>query len=128
MRHLTAAALTGLVLSLALATSAAAQQASRARKPAEGPRTIVIRGVLPTPQVVTVRPRDIPDFDRGVFVPSYYDRHFDHALDAPAVVMNGTIGGLRLAPRTAATVARTSPPAPAASRTRPALPRAEGQP
>ena len=86
MRHPTAAALSALVLSLALATSASAQQSSRTRKPPEAPRTIVIRGQLPTPQVVTVRPREIPDFDRGVFVPSYFDRHFRHALDAPSVV------------------------------------------
>jgi hypothetical protein len=36
-------------------------------------RTIEIRGQVPTPQVVTVRPREAPQFDRNVLVPDFYN-------------------------------------------------------
>ncbi len=37
---------------------------------------ITIRGTVPTPQVVTVRPREVPTYQRNVLVPSFYDRDF----------------------------------------------------
>ncbi|MBC7790956.1 MAG: hypothetical protein H7Z74_13500 [Anaerolineae bacterium] len=40
------------------------------------PRAIEIRGQVPTPQVVTVRPRGTPVFDRQVLVPNFYNRSF----------------------------------------------------
>lgn len=39
-------------------------------------RTIEIRGQVPTPQVVTVRPREAPQFDRNVLVPDFYNPDF----------------------------------------------------
>lgn len=39
-------------------------------------RTIEIRGQVPTPQVVTVRPREVPQFDRNVLVPDFYNPDF----------------------------------------------------
>lgn len=39
-------------------------------------RAIEIRGQVPTPQVVTVRPRGAPEFDRQVLVPNFYNRSF----------------------------------------------------
>ena len=86
MRLQTAAALTALVLSLGAASNARAQQAGRAPGKDAPRRTIVIRGVLPTPQVVTVRPRDVPDYDRAVLTPAFFDRHFRQTLDAPKVI------------------------------------------
>jgi hypothetical protein len=41
-----------------------------------GTRTIEIRGQVPTPQVVTVRPREAPQFDRNVLVPDFYNPDF----------------------------------------------------
>jgi hypothetical protein len=63
----------GLVTAVALAASLSeAQQPTR--RP--GSRTIEIRGQVPTPQVVTVRPREAPQFDRNVLVPDFYNRDF----------------------------------------------------
>ena len=42
----------------------------------QGSRTIEIRGQVPTPQVVTVRPREAPQFDRNVLVPDFYNPDF----------------------------------------------------
>lgn len=39
-------------------------------------QTIEIRGQVPTPQVVTVRPRAIPPFPAQVLVPAFYDHQF----------------------------------------------------
>jgi len=37
---------------------------------------IEIRGTVPTPQVVTVRPRERPAYSRKVLVPNFYDHDF----------------------------------------------------
>ena len=37
---------------------------------------ITIRGQVPTPQVVTVRPREVPTYQRNILVPNFYDRDF----------------------------------------------------
>ncbi|HEX8848103.1 MAG TPA: hypothetical protein VF761_01090 [Gemmatimonadaceae bacterium] len=94
------AALTALVLTLGAATTARAQQASRAPGKDAPRRTIVIRGVLPTPQVVTVRPRDVPSYDRAVLSPAFFDHHFRHTLDAPKVVTTREALTLAKAPGT----------------------------
>lgn len=39
-------------------------------------QTIEIRGQVPTPQVVTVRPREVPRFDAQVLVPAFYEASF----------------------------------------------------
>lgn len=54
------------------ASAVEAQQPTR--RP--GSRTIEIRGQVPTPQVVTVRPREAPQFDRNVLVPDFYNPDF----------------------------------------------------
>lgn len=63
----------GMVAAIALAASV-----SEAQQPTRRPtsRTIEIRGQVPTPQVVTVRPREAPQFDRNVLVPDFYNRDF----------------------------------------------------
>jgi hypothetical protein len=67
VRALCAAAL-ALVL---LPSLADAQQPTRRRQ-----APITIRGTVPTPQVVTVRPREVPAYSRNVLVPNFYDRDF----------------------------------------------------
>ena len=63
----------GMVAAITLATAASdAQQPTR--RPSS--RTIEIRGQVPTPQVVTVRPREAPVFDRNVLVPDFYNPDF----------------------------------------------------
>lgn len=58
---------------LCLVPSMAAAQ----RRPTSGQTTAIeIRGTVPTPQVVTVRPRETPQYSRQVLVPQYYDRSF----------------------------------------------------
>src|ERR687892_1861090 len=63
----------GIVAALALTISVGATQEPTRRGAG---RTIEIRGQVPTPQVVTVRPREAPQFDRNVLVPDFYNRDF----------------------------------------------------
>ena len=61
-----------LAAALVVDSSAAnAQRPTRRRQP-----TIEIRGTVPTPQVVTVRPREVPAYSRQVLVPRFYDHDF----------------------------------------------------
>ena len=69
MQRITLATLAALAL---VAASARAQDPARRT----GNCTIEIRGQVPTPQVVTVRPREAPQFDRNVLVPDFYNRDF----------------------------------------------------
>ena len=39
-------------------------------------QAIEIIGQVPTPQVVTVRPREVPAYERRVLVPTFYDHDF----------------------------------------------------
>ncbi len=41
---------------------------------------VEIRGQVPTPQVVTVRPRETPVYSRQVLVPAFFDHSFWPAL------------------------------------------------
>lgn len=56
---------------LLLPVTAEAQQPTRRRA-----QTIEIRGQVPTPQVVTVRPREVPAYSRQVISPNFFDRDF----------------------------------------------------
>jgi hypothetical protein len=62
---------------IALLLPRAGQAQARRSQPIE------IRGQVPTPQVVTVRPRQVPVFSRDVLTPAFFDRHFWAALLAP---------------------------------------------
>ena len=69
------------IIKLSLCISGAlvlAAAGSAAQQPTRRPtsRTIEIRGQVPTPQVVTVRPREAPQFDRNVLVPDFYNPDF----------------------------------------------------
>ena len=60
---------------LTVSVSAHAQQPTQAPvKRRQAP--IEIRGQVPTPQVVTVRPREVPAYSRQVLVPNFYDHDF----------------------------------------------------
>jgi hypothetical protein len=61
-----------------MAAFALAAAPGEAQQPTRRPtsRTIEIRGQVPTPQVVTVRPREAPQFDRNVLVPDFYNPDF----------------------------------------------------
>jgi hypothetical protein len=49
---------------------------------------------VPTPQVVTVRPREMPQYDRRVLVPTFYDHDFwQSILPGYLVVRQRTITG-----------------------------------
>ena len=56
---------------LLLPALAHAQQPTRRRQ-----APIEIRGQVPTPQVVTVRPREMPAYSRQVLVPRFFDHDF----------------------------------------------------
>jgi hypothetical protein len=43
------------------------------KAPAKRGQAIEIRGQVPTPQVVTVRPREVPVYDRQILSPAFYD-------------------------------------------------------
>ena len=87
-----------LAATVALATfsssaSARAQQAPSGKKPKVAAQAIEIRGQVPTPQVVTVRPRQIPEFSRAVLTPAYFDRRFWDVLLAPYAIVPATPPG-----------------------------------
>ncbi|HEX6534570.1 MAG TPA: hypothetical protein VF041_08230 [Gemmatimonadaceae bacterium] len=66
----------GVAAALALGVPAAAGAQQQPRKTPRGGEPIVIRGQVPTPQVVTVRPRQVPEYDRGVLGPELRQRSF----------------------------------------------------
>jgi hypothetical protein len=70
-----AVALAAAAVAVAAPADAAAQQ-----RPPRRTQQIEIRGQVPTPQVVTVRPREVPAFSRQVLVPNFYDHDFWPAI------------------------------------------------
>jgi hypothetical protein len=83
IRGATITLVTGVGIALASVT-AGAQVTTTKKKPATpAAQTVEIRGQVPTPQVVTVRPREEPEYARGVLVPAFYDRHFWVPILAP---------------------------------------------
>lgn len=48
---------------------------------------IEIRGQVPTPQVVTVRPREVPAYSRQVLVPDFYDHDFWPSILPPYLLV-----------------------------------------
>lgn len=105
----------------------AAPGALRAQQPkpqrpapsAQTPRrqeTIEIRGQVPTPQVVTVRPRETPAYSRRVLVPTFFDHDFWPSILPPLQIVSPS-GGATPADSTSRV------PADSATRSRPVLPR-----
>src|SRR5690242_11646210 len=69
-----ASAAVPLLLALTLAVDSTPAHAQR--RPPRRQQTIEIHGTVPTPQVVTVRPREVPSYSRQVLVPRFYDHDF----------------------------------------------------
>lgn len=69
-RRMTRYAIVAAALALLPAAAMAQQPTPRRQAP------IVIRGQVPTPQVVTVRPRAVPAYSRQVLVPRFYNHDF----------------------------------------------------
>ncbi|NUO64678.1 MAG: hypothetical protein HOQ11_13430 [Gemmatimonadaceae bacterium] len=95
--------------------------AARAEAQSDSPTTgaprrrgvIAIVGQLPTPQVTTIRPRALPDYDRSVLSPGFFDRHFDAMLTSPVVVTRMNLDGrLVIQPRAIRDRTETASPAP----------------
>ena len=83
--------LAGVGLAVAFdATAMNAQRPTRRRA-----QTIEIRGTVPTPQVVTVRPREVPEYSRQVLVPRFYDHDFwPDIQEGYAIMSNRLLTGL----------------------------------
>jgi hypothetical protein len=114
-----------------LCASAAAATAQQPTPPKPAPRTqtprrqetIEIRGQVPTPQVVTVRPREAPAYSRRVLVPAFLDRDFWPSILPPLQIISApatprTDSAARVMPDTAS---RAQPGARPPSGTPPAL-------
>ena len=65
---------------LAAGAAGAAEAGAQQRRPARRQQPIEIRGQVPTPQVVTVRPREVPQYNRRFLVPNFYDHDFWPAI------------------------------------------------
>ena len=72
MQHAKKALAMAVVLALPAIAHAQGTKAPVRRRQAP----IEIRGQVPTPQVVTVRPREVPTYSRQVLYPRFYDHDF----------------------------------------------------
>jgi hypothetical protein len=82
-------------------------------RPARRQQPIEIRGQVPTPQVVTVRPREVPAYSRRVLVPNFYDRRFWPAiLNGYRILPRGALGAMPFADSLAARDSSARPAAP----------------
>lgn len=96
------------ITAAALAAAPAALEAQTPRRQAP----IEIRGQVPTPQVVTVRPREVPAYSRQVLVPNFYDHDFwPSILPGYQIVQPRTVSG-RMPGDTATTAAPALPGTP----------------
>ncbi|HUF26535.1 MAG TPA: hypothetical protein VMM18_06075 [Gemmatimonadaceae bacterium] len=78
----------------AAALALAGVEAAAQERPPVRQEPIEIRGTVPTPQVVTVRPREVPAYSRRVLVPTFYDHDFwPSILPGYQVVPGRTLAG-----------------------------------
>jgi hypothetical protein len=63
----------GVLIGGALLTFASRANAQQKGPPPKKGQAIEIRGQVPTPQVVTVRPREVPTYDRQLLAPAFYN-------------------------------------------------------
>lgn len=84
-----------LLLAAGATTLAAPLAAQQPTRPPRAGQTIVIRGQVPTPQVVTVRPREAPDYDRGTLgsAPAAAASFWPALLPGYDVVSERTVAG-----------------------------------
>jgi hypothetical protein len=87
------------LITMALVSGAAS--AVQAQQPTQPPArtgtprrqaTIEIRGQVPTPQVVTVRPRETPAYSRRVLVPTFLDHDFWPSILPPLEIVSKPVG------------------------------------
>jgi hypothetical protein len=113
------------------ASTARAQQPTPPRpapraQPPRRQETIEIRGQVPTPQVVTVRPREAPAYSRRVLVPAFFDRDFWPSILPPLQIL--TVPGIRADSSVRSTADSASRAQPPASRTPSGTPPASSRP
>ena len=97
---------TYVIVTAALVAVPASLEAQTPRRQAP----IEIRGQVPTPQVVTVRPREVPAYSRQVLVPNFYDHDFwPSILPGYQIVQPRTVTG-RMPGDTASTPAAGAVP------------------
>ena len=77
------------VVSASTALAQANQPPAQRRQQPRRQETIEIRGQVPTPQVVTVRPREAPAYSRRVLVPTFLDRDFWPSILPPLQLVTG---------------------------------------
>ncbi|MDQ2766270.1 MAG: hypothetical protein M3Y30_03850 [Gemmatimonadota bacterium] len=63
----------GVLIGGALFVVASRADAQQKGPPPKKGQAIEIRGQVPTPQVVTVRPREVPSYDRQLLAPAFYN-------------------------------------------------------
>jgi hypothetical protein len=63
----------GVLIGGALIVAASRADAQQKAPPPKKGQAIEIRGQVPTPQVVTVRPREVPTYDRQLLAPAFYN-------------------------------------------------------
>ena len=66
----------GLFIAVALALPVGMQAQNTKQPVKRRQQPIESRGQVPTPQVVTVRPREVPTYSRQVLYPRFYDHDF----------------------------------------------------
>ena len=79
-----------IIGAVALASASASAQQTTPPKTQPPPRrqeTIEIRGQVPTPQVVTIRPRETPAYSRRVLVPNFLDHDFWPSILPPLEII-----------------------------------------
>ena len=83
-----------VLATLASLSSRVADAQQPTRKPRTQPprSTIEIRGQVPTPQVVTVRPRETPAYSRRVLVPGFFDHDFWPSILPPLDIVSARPG------------------------------------
>src|SRR5215211_7313518 len=80
MRGLQSVTTGAAAVALAAAVMVVPAGAGAQQRPPRRTQQIDIVGQVPTPQVVTVRPREVPAFSRQVLVPNFYDHDFWPAI------------------------------------------------
>ena len=91
------AAFAMLAIGVASGRDVGAQQPTPPRpapraQPPRRQETIEIRGQVPTPQVVTVRPRETPSYSRRVLVPAFFDHDFWPSILPPLEIVSPSGG------------------------------------
>ncbi len=100
-----------------IATAALVPASVEAQRTPRRQAPIEIIGQVPTPQVVTVRPREVPAYDRRVLVPTFYDHDFwqsilpGYLLVRERTITGAVVGDSASVRRDSTPPAMTNPPA-----------------